>query len=88
MVYERATEFPWLFHLYMSNPLAVAVELFHHAFWGSIPGVLAEDPAPANLGWPPEFGWYVAASLGVIVFALVIGQFVFRRAERTFAQDL
>jgi ABC-2 type transport system permease protein len=50
--------------------------------------VLAEDPAPANLGWPPEFGWYVAASLGVIVFALVIGQFVFRRAERTFAQDL
>jgi ABC-2 type transport system permease protein len=88
MVYERSREIPWLFHLYMSNPLAVAVEFFHHAFWGTLPGVLAERPVPANLGWPPDFGWYVAASIAVIIFTLVVGQFVFRRAERTFAQDL
>ncbi|CAN7211094.1 ABC transporter permease [Microbacterium sp. LjRoot45] len=88
MVYERSQSIPWLFHIYMSNPLAVAVELFHHAFWGSLPSVAALDPAPANLGWPPLFGWYVLAAIAVILFSLVVGQLVFRRFERTFAQDL
>lgn len=90
MVYERTRDFdiPWLFHIYMSNPLAVAVELFHHAFWAGIPEVLAYRPAPANLAWPPDFGWNVTAAVAIIAFALVVGQTVFRRAERSFAQDL
>lgn len=88
MVYERTQSIPWLFHIYLSNPLAVAVEIFHHAFWGALPVVNAASPEPANLGWPPEFGWHVVASVGVILFSLVVGQLVFRRAERTFAQDL
>ncbi|MCM3695727.1 ABC transporter permease [Microbacterium oleivorans] len=88
MVYERTEGFRWLFHVWISNPLAVAVEMFHHAFWGALPVVNDASPAPANLGWPPEFGWHVAASVGVILVTLVIGQLVFRRAERTFAQDL
>ncbi|WP_394278413.1 ABC transporter permease [Microbacterium sp.] len=88
MVYERAQTIPWLFHLYMSNPLAVAVEFFHHAFWGTLPVVTGEVPAPDNLGWPPMFEVYVISSVAIILVSLVIGQFVFRRAERTFAQDL
>ncbi|CAI9392744.1 ABC transporter permease [Microbacterium sp. T2.11-28] len=88
MVAEAAKDIPWLFHLYMSNPLAVAVELFHHAFWATLPGVQAHRPAPANLMWAPGFEWHLLAAGGVIVFSLVVGQYVFRRCERTFAQDL
>lgn len=88
MVAEAAKDIPWLFHLYMSNPLAVAVELFHHAFWATLPGVQAHRPAPANLTWAPGFEWHLLAAGGVIVFSLVVGQYVFRRCERTFAQDL
>jgi ABC-2 type transport system permease protein len=88
MVAEAAKNIPWLFHIYMSNPLAVAVELFHHAFWATLPGVQSFEPAPANLSWAPGFEWHLLAAGGVIVFSLVVGQYVFRRCERTFAQDL
>jgi ABC-2 type transport system permease protein len=88
MVYHRTENFRWLFHVWLSNPLAVAVEIFHHAFWGELPVVNAASPAPANLGWPPEFGWHIASAFVVILISLVVGQLVFRRAERTFAQDL
>ncbi len=88
MVYDKSRGFSWLFDIYMSNPLAVAVEMFHHAFWVGLPGVVTADPVPANIGWPPMFEWYVVAACGVIVFALLVGQFTFRRSERTFAQDL
>ncbi|MGV9195216.1 ABC transporter permease [Microbacterium sp. MC2] len=82
MVAEVTRDVPWLFHLYMSNPITVAVEFFHHAFWQP-----AVDP-PDWLGWPPAMGWYVAAALAIIAITLTLGQFVFRRFERTFAQDL
>lgn len=82
MVRDATVGIPWLFHLYMTNPVTVAVEMFHHAFW---------EPAVAERfrhGWPPEMGWYALAALLVIAFSLVVGQLVFRRCERTFAQDL
>ncbi len=82
MVKDVTRDVPWLFHLYMSNPVTVAVEMFHHAFWEPI----VEEQY--RHGWPPEMVWYIAAALAVIVFALVVGQLVFRRCERTFAQDL
>jgi len=82
MVKEATSSVPWIFHLYMCNPVTVAVEMFHHAFWEPV-------VAPEHRhGWPPEMGWYAVASLGIIVFAIVVGQIVFRRCERTFAQDL
>jgi len=82
MVESITRNVPWVFHLYMSNPITVAVEFFHHAFWAS--SVAEVD----RLGWPPAMGWYILSACGIIVFALVVGQFVFRRFERTFAQDL
>ena len=82
MVKEVTHNVPWVFHLYMSNPVTVAVEMFHHAFWEST------VEAQFRHGWPPEMGWYVVAALAVIAFALIVGQLVFRRCERTFAQDL
>lgn len=88
MVESVAKDVPWLFHLFMSNPLAVAVELFHHAFWAQLPVVQAYTPVPANLSWAPGSEWHTLAAAGVIVFSIVVGQLVFRRFERTFAQDL
>jgi ABC-2 type transport system permease protein len=88
MVYRETENFRWVFHIYMSNPLAVAVELFHEAFWTMLPVVQAQVPAPDNITWPPGFGFYVLAAVGIIIFSLVLGQFVFRRFERSFAQDL
>lgn len=88
MVYRETENIRWLFHLYMSNPLAVAVELFHEAFWTGLPVVQAAVPVPDNISWPPGFGFHVLAAVGIIIFSLVIGQFVFRRFERSFAQDL
>lgn len=82
MVRDATVDAPWVFHLYMSNPVTVAVEMFHQAFW---------EPAVAERfrhGWPPEMAWYGGAALVIIAFSLVVGQLVFRRCERTFAQDL
>ncbi|UUT35752.1 ABC transporter permease [Microbacterium elymi] len=82
MVHDRAHHYPWIFDIYMSNPITVAVEMFHEAMWSPI------VPETARFGWPPDFGWNIAAAIGVIIVALALGQLVFRRFERTFAQDL
>lgn len=71
---------PWLFHIYMSNPLTVAVEFFHYGFWA--------PTASSTPGLPPHFGVYAVVAGVVSLIMLVIGQLVFRRFERSFAQDL
>lgn len=70
----------WAFHVYMSNPLTVAVELFHFGFW--------EPTVDQSHGLPEVFPMYIVVSIVSCVALLVIGQAVFRRFERTFAQDL
>jgi ABC-2 type transport system permease protein len=70
----------WAFSVYMSNPLSVAVELFHLGFW--------EPTVSESHGLPPNFPIYIGVALVICVVLLVIGQSTFRRFERTFAQDL
>lgn len=70
----------WAFAVYMSNPLSVAVELFHYGFW--------EGTVSVSHGLPPHFGFYILIALAISLVCLVVGQSVFRRFERTFAQDL
>lgn len=73
---------PWALFTYMSNPLTIAVEYFHLGFWDATVEKSHQDALPE---------WFPQASLvaiGVTVACLVLGQFVFRRFERTFAQDL
>lgn len=82
MVYTQTRDIPWLFHIYMCNPITVSVEMFHQAFWG---GIVSPE---SNHGWPPAFGWYALVAVVITVLATVVGQLVFRRFERTFAQDL
>jgi ABC-2 type transport system permease protein len=70
----------WFLHIYMSNPITIAVELFHVAFW--------EPTVTEHHGLPPQFGAHFGIAIGICALALVIGQLTFRRFERTFAQDL
>lgn len=75
-----AEAFPeWLYHLYMSNPVTVVVELFHYTFWAPLVG---------NPDLPPNLWYYVLAATGLSLIALLIGQLVFRKLEGSFAQNL
>ena len=69
----------WLFHIYMSNPVTVAVEMMHASFWG---GTTSRATQPEFL-W-----WYALVAFVLSVCTLVIGQLVFRKLEGDFAQNL
>jgi ABC-2 type transport system permease protein len=76
-----ASEVPeWLFVLFRLNPLTPAVELFHYALWFPLDPVGA---APL-----PGLWFYTAIACVVALIVLAFGQFVFRRLEGRFAQDL
>jgi ABC-2 type transport system permease protein len=70
----------WLMVIYQLNPLTAAVELFHAGFW--VPTTSQPVDVPPNL---PE---YSLAAFGIAAATLLLGQFVFRRLESRFAQDL
>lgn len=76
MVHERAPE--WIFNVYMSNPVTVAVEMFHIAFW---------LPLDSDANRPDLVPYLIAASI-ITVVTLFIGQLVFRKLEGQFAQRL
>ncbi|WP_166997905.1 ABC transporter permease [Paramicrobacterium fandaimingii] len=78
MLAHRAPE--WVFHAYMSNPLTASVELFHYAFWFKT--------SDGTLATPPHLVMYVAVAFVIAIASIFIGQLVFRRFERNFAQDL
>lgn len=70
----------WLFVLYRLNPLTPAVELFHYGIWFPL------DPNGAE---PlPDLWLFGGIALVVSLVLVVAGQFVFRRLEGRFAQDL
>lgn len=78
MVRDVAPE--WLMTLYLLNPLTVAVELMHAGLW--YPTTSGDFDLPPNLIALGVLG------LGFAVAFLLLGQFVFRRLEGRFAQDL
>lgn len=70
---------------YQLNPLTVGVELFHLAFWypqseGQV------DPAEYVL--PPHLWEHAGIALTVSLVVLVLGQLVFQRLSKRFAQEL
>lgn len=75
--------------LYSLNPITIAVECMHSAFWGSIaPG---QDPthqadAPIAVGAEVSHLWWAGLLISVLTFAA--GTFVFERSKRRFAQEL
>lgn len=71
---------PGVFTVYMLNPITIAVELFHVAFWQPI--------SDSSLALPPNFMQYTIGASLISVATLLLGQWVFKRREGTFAQDL
>lgn len=69
-----------LMGMYMINPLTSAVELFHYGFWFSSTG--------GGLQPPPHLMRDSLIGLVIVLVLTVVGQLVFRRFERRFAQDL
>jgi ABC-2 type transport system permease protein len=70
----------WVYEMYMLNPLSSAIELFHYGFWYST--------TDGTLPPPPHLVLYSFIGLGISLVVLAIGQLVFRKFERRFAQDL
>ena len=70
----------WLFVLYRLNPLHRAVELFHYGFWFPL------DPRGAPNC--PDLWLFSVIGARRRLVVLAFGQFVFRRLEGRFAQDL
>lgn len=73
---------PWAMAIYGWNPLTIVVELFHIGFW------LPTAPAEFQHQAIPNFGTSIIVAFALALGMLVIGQLVFRRFERSFAQDL
>lgn len=83
--------YPWLlvrdqlgetfFLIYQLNPITVAVETFHFAFW--LPTTDHAEAIPPHL-----LSVWIPIALTISGLLLVIGQFVFRRLEGRFAQEL
>jgi len=70
----------WALRIYMLNPITQAVELFHYAFWRPVAG--------AALPLPPDLAMNTVWTLLIAVVSVGLGQYVFRRLEGRFAQDL
>lgn len=69
----------WLYQIYMLNPVTVAVELGHSAFWaGTVEHALRPDVLLQNS----------LIGLAIALATFVVGQLVFRRLEGDFAQNL
>lgn len=81
----------WIVDLYMLNPITQGVELFHYAFWRpasqgivNAVGYAGETLTPVPPGLAVNTLWTALIAVGT----LFLGQFVFRRVEGKFAQDL
>lgn len=79
-VQSALAEHQWLLTLYQLNPITVAVELFHYAFWLPTTGDTAQ--------MPDNMVQTTISGLAVALLVLAAGQAVFRRLEGRFAQEL
>jgi ABC-2 type transport system permease protein len=77
----------WVFWIYQTNPLTVAVELFHYAFWyggTGRPEILPDRHAPV----PDQLWLFTGVAFTLSLILVLVGQAVFRRLEGRFAQEL
>lgn len=83
----RDTLYPWVLNIYLLNPLTVAVELFHYAFW--VPTLAPESLAlPTSQFIPHLLTFWTPLALLISVLSLVVGDLLFRKFEGNFAQEL
>lgn len=83
----RDTLYSWVITVYLMNPLTVAVELFHYAFW--MPTLSEEALALPTSQIPPHLlTLWVPVALAVSLVTLFLGDLLFRKLEGNFAQEL
>lgn len=83
----RDTLYPWVFNVFMLNPLTVAVELFHYGFWR--PTLRTEELAlPSSQVVPHLFSFWTPIAIGISLLTVLIGDLLFRKFEGNFAQEL
>ncbi|GAA1629130.1 ABC transporter permease [Georgenia ruanii] len=70
----------WVWTVYQLNPLTPIVELFHYCFWAPTNG--------AQYVGVPNLGTWVGLAALISVLTLVLGEWVFRRLDGRFAQEL
>lgn len=74
------------YFFYQLNPMTIAVEIFHAAFWAPTAAVQA---APEGARLPEHLlSLWLPIGLLISLVILVLGQTVFRRLEGRFAQEL
>lgn len=78
-----------LWWLYQANPGTSAIELAHYGFWLPAQAVADKYAHPTALpAMPFHFLWWGVVGLVVSLLLVLAGQFVFRRLEGRFAQEL
>lgn len=87
----REVKIPYIEQIYMMNPLSIAVELFHYAFWQ--PTLSAENQQHlVEMGnwhmFPHLLTVWVPIAFVISILVLLIGNALFRKFEGNFAQEL
>jgi ABC-2 type transport system permease protein len=75
---------PW-YWIYQLNPMTVAVEVFHWAFWEP---TLKTDQSVGDAMPPDLLGLWLPVAMLVTLAVLFLGQLTFRRLAVHFAQEL
>lgn len=75
---------PW-FWIYQLNPMTVAVEVFHWAFWEP---TLKADQLGGDIMPPDLFTLWLPIAMVITLVVLFVGQLTFRRLAVHFAQEL
>lgn len=87
----REVKIPYVEQLYMTNPLSVAVELFHYAFWQPTLSLEQQQFLAESGNWqmfPHLLTIWVPVAVLVSLLLLMFGNFLFRTFEGNFAQEL
>lgn len=87
----REVQVPHIQEIYMTNPLAVGVELFHYAFWQPTLEPSEQLFLLDNGNWhmfPHLLTVWVPIAFVIALLFLLIGNLLFKKFEGDFAQEL
>ncbi len=85
LVRDLSADHPWLYQLYMANPLAEAVLLMQKFFWA---GTLGPAQEKFSREFPPDLYSRGVIMLGVCLVLLYLAQRLFARLESKFPERL
>lgn len=84
LIWEAHDSHPWLYQIYVANPITQAVLLMQRLFWYP----LIEDPGGLGRQFPPDLWVRGFLTLGVCLLLLWMAQKFFSRVENKFPERL